>query len=686
MNAWFSNPKDCGWFHGLCCIITLLRRRATGNLRPTNPRKPIGVRGFLQAVVIAMLLSLSVSVQGQFLYTTNDGTLTITGYTGPGGAVLIPDSIDGLPVTRVGDAAFYEGNLTGVTIPGSVTNIGVIAFGACTNLLSVVFSDGLTDISEGAFARCNRLTNVAISATVSHIGNRAFYACTSLHAITVDPLNAFYSGVDGALFNKEQSILIQYPVGNTAEYYTIPGGVITIGTEAFAYCSSLIAITIPESVSSIEDGAFSWCPALYDVTIPDTVTSIGQSAFHFCTGLVNIILPYGLTDIGRETFSGCTNLATISIPYSVTNLGANSFSQCTRLTAVNIPSRVRDVGFGTFSGASGLAEVYFLGDAPEVESFAFEGCTNATIFYLTGTTGWTDPFAGLPTKLWLPFLYTTNDGSITITQYIGPAQEVTIPDSIDGLPVTQITNGAFYENDNLTSVTIPDSVREIGGWVFQGCEVLSKVELGRGLTNIGDLAFERCTRLTNIVIPDSVTKIGSFAFGICIRLAQITIPDNVACIESRSFIGCYNLSSVTVGRSITNIGLEAFDGCDGLRGVYFKTNAPSLGLRAFNGDYSVFMYYLPGTTGWESTFGGRPTALWNPQMQTCDGSFGVRTNRFGFNITGTSNLVIVVEAATNLVNSAWSVVGTNILTDGTSYFSDPQWTNHPTRFYRLRSP
>ena len=106
----------------------------------------------------------------------------------------------------------------------------------------------------------------------------------------------------------------------------------------------------------------------------------------------------------------------------------------------------------------------------------------------------------------------------------------------------------------------------------------------------------------------------------------------------------------------------------------------------FVGADNATVYYLPGTTGWGTTFGGRPAVLWNPLVQTSDASFGVRTNRFGFTITGASNLVIVVEASTNLANPVWAPVGTNTLTGGSSYFSDPQWTNHPARFYRLRSP
>ncbi|MGO8928807.1 MAG: hypothetical protein ACLQU3_18220 [Limisphaerales bacterium] len=95
---------------------------------------------------------------------------------------------------------------------------------------------------------------------------------------------------------------------------------------------------------------------------------------------------------------------------------------------------------------------------------------------------------------------------------------------------------------------------------------------------------------------------------------------------------------------------------------------------------------MPGTTGWGSTFASRPTVLWNPQVQSSRATFGVRTNRFGFNITGTSNLVIVVEACIDPGNPVWLPASTNTLTGGSSYFSDPQWTNYPSRFYRLRSP
>jgi hypothetical protein len=106
----------------------------------------------------------------------------------------------------------------------------------------------------------------------------------------------------------------------------------------------------------------------------------------------------------------------------------------------------------------------------------------------------------------------------------------------------------------------------------------------------------------------------------------------------------------------------------------------------FANDTNAVVYYLPGSTGWGTTFGSPPltTMLWLPQMLTNDGSFGVQTNQFGFNISWASGQTVVVEASTNIIS--WQPVQTNTLKTGTTYFSDPQWTNYPGRFYRLRSP
>jgi hypothetical protein len=137
---------------------------------------------------------------------------------------------------------------------------------------------------------------------------------------------------------------------------------------------------------------------------------------------------------------------------------------------------------------------------------------------------------------------------------------------------------------------------------------------------------------------------------------------------------------------VTNIGNQAFYYCTKLTGVYFGGNPPSLGQGIFAGDTSTTVYYLPDVTGWGAAFGGRPTALWRPSIQTDDASFGVRTNQFGFNIAWASGTTVIVEACANPANPIWTPLQTNILTSDLVYFSDPNWTNSPERFYRVRSP
>ena len=176
----------------------------------------------------------------------------------------------------------------------------------------------------------------------------------------------------------------------------------------------------------------------------------------------------------------------------------------------------------------------------------------------------------------------------------------------------------------------------------------------------------------------------------------LTVPSStngypITTIGGAAFNSLSKLTTVTFPSSITNLSNGAFAYCSSLTGVYFQGNAPGLGGGdVFFQTINAIMYYLPGTMGWGSRLSGQPTVLWNPQAQN-DASFGVQNNQFGFIIAGSSNLVIVVQACTNLANPVWSPVSTNTLnnfvgTNGTSYFSDLRWTNYPGRFYRFCSP
>jgi len=158
------------------------------------------------------------------------------------------------------------------------------------------------------------------------------------------------------------------------------------------------------------------------------------------------------------------------------------------------------------------------------------------------------------------------------------------------------------------------------------------------------------------------------------------------------FYGCTSLANVVVGKGLSYLGLGAFSGCTNLSSVYFKGDAPTPGtfmpgpVYVFGYDDPTTVYYLPGTTGWSSTYAGQPAVLWNPRMQTSDASFGVRLNRFGFNIAGTPDIPIVIEACTNPGAGSWVLLQSCTLTNGSVYFGDPQWKNYPGRVYRVRSP
>ena len=189
-------------------------------------------------------------------------------------------------------------------------------------------------------------------------------------------------------------------------------------------------------------------------------------------------------------------------------------------------------------------------------------------------------------------------------------------------------------------------------------------------------------------IPDSVTSIAQHAFGGCTNLTNAAIGNGVTSIGPEAFDVCTALTSVTIGSAVVSIGHWAF-GCPKLRTVFFLGDAPAVDALAFEGAPDAIVYYLPGTRGWRSKFAGRPTALWylpNPVILNSSSSLGVQSNGFGFTVSWATNTFVVVKAATNLANPAWTPLHTNTLNSGSFYFSDSEWTNYPTRFYRVVVP
>jgi len=367
------------------------------------------------------------SKSGDFCYEVNSNNeATMTSYRGPAGAVVIPDTIEGYPVTTIGIRAFYKrSDVTDITIPESVTwirtaafyecsalttinipdnvsRIGEEAFNYCSDLSSVTLGDKVSEIGWRAFSNCPSLTSINIPDSVTSIGGSAFASCSALTSITIpngvefinssvfQSCTALTSTVlpDGIIAIGEQA----FQGCSALTSINIPNSVIEISREAFAGCSSLTSITIPDSLSTISELTFSSCSALTDVTIPESVTTIGSQAFFNCTSLTGVTLPDSLTTIWYGAFDGCTALSSVAIPKSVTSIMAGTFYNCSALISITIPENVTTIGEYAFVNCENLSTAYFLGDAPSMESPVFEGTApDFNICYTAEASGFTTP-------------------------------------------------------------------------------------------------------------------------------------------------------------------------------------------------------------------------------------------------------------------------------------------------------
>ena len=302
-----------------------------------------------------------ITVDGFRLHPDRHGGFVIIGYTGPGGALVIPEEINGSPVTTIGAAAFSSRALTSVVIPNSVTRIGDLAFNN-NRLTSVIIPYRVTFIGERAFSN-NQLTSVNIPDKVSSIGNLAFYRNLDLNEITVGRNNRHYTSIDGVLFNFNKTRLILFPPARD-DQYVIPHSVTKIEDMAFAFSrltsisighrvasigdgtfaqGHLTSVYIPNSVNSIGDGAFAR-GRLISVYIPNSVTTIGDFAFRH-NRLTSVIIPDRVTSIGTEVFAS-NHLISVVIPNSVTVIGDRAFFD-NRLTTIVIGANV-ELGAGAF--------------------------------------------------------------------------------------------------------------------------------------------------------------------------------------------------------------------------------------------------------------------------------------------------------------------------------------------------
>jgi hypothetical protein len=616
-----------------------------GPVVPVVPEPSLESSGLLSAD----MMSVNSGTCGDGLtwsFDTVSGTLTISG----SGAMADWSYSSLAPWYNFSDSIYS------VAISSGVTHVGSYAFYNCAHLGSAIIPEGVTSIGNSAFVCCFDLLSVSLPYSLQSIGVGVFQACSSLLCIGVADTNPFFSTLDGVLFNKGRTTLIQFPGGKSGTY-SVPASVTRIGYLSFANCR-LTGVTILEGVTIIENIALQACTYLISIdvaggnpvfssldgvlfnkdkttliqvpggksgayTVPESVTRIGDNAFVCCLNLTGVIIPPSVTSLGFGVFQSCVKLTELAIPSGVTSIGPYTFSYCSVLKTITIPVSVTSIGDNAFNSCPALTDVYYGGSAAQWSAVSI-GANNGSLAGAAmhyGGSG-TTPLSGA-CGTGLTWSLDTGTGVLTISgagamtdwSYASKAPWYGYSASINSIVlsvgVTHIGAYAFYYCSHLTDAVIPEGVTSIGDSAFSCCLALTSITLPSSLQSIGSGILQACSSMTSISVAGSNPRLSSqdgvlfnksktwllqFPGGVT---GTYTIPTAVTYISGSAFSDCL-LTGVTIHSGVITIGSGAFLACPNLTGIDVADGNPAYSSQdgvLFNKNMTDLLQYPGGKVG-----------------------------------------------------------------------------------------
>ena len=462
--------------------------------------------------------------------------------------------------------------------PESVTSIGYFAFSNCSALKHITIPNKVETVKMYSFEGCSSTNTINIPPSLLSIEPYAFNWTSG--EVIVDTNNPNYSSLDGVLFNKDHTSLIQFPTSKLGAYL-MPNTINHISIRAFAACK-ISTISFSSNLESTGYSAFAFSDSLKKLTISPTIKHIDNESFYFCKNLEEVTLSEGIISIGERAFNWCFSLKSITIPKSVNKISNYAFQGCQMLSSITALSKipvdisnspnvfefVNKIGC-TLYVPHGSKTAYQAADLwkdfqnivemePSYEmplqveagglAALIPQSVRDTITYLA-LTGTIDARDFKTMRDDMPLLAEIDLSGASIVAYSGTegtslyGEENYPPDAI---PAMAFVNSSWQGKHSLKSIIFPVATKIISNSAFFDCRGLTMVSLPHGLQKIDGQAFVYCRGLENINIPSTVTSIGTWAFGSCTSLTNITIPASVVLIENNVFGGCEQLADISV--------------------------------------------------------------------------------------------------------------------------------------------